>query len=467
MQAKWAIGIGAICALLGVGPAGATTPDDEGRDVVVEAAGEHGVAAQSAATGIGATSSATKAKRPATTASPLAMEPAGGAGSIAIGHHAMATWKAVSRSAPKALRSACMRWPSARAASRSATRRSHSACTPKRTARPVWRSAITRSRCIPSASRSVAARRTTAPRASPSAPTRRGRDVRHDRRTASEAHGGGATAYGGGSIAYGFNTTALGYAALAQHEGTAVGCRALAADLAVALGFRSTADVAGWPSAPTRTRQLKGTAIGAEAWSIAEHASAFGSHAIGGRSMHRRSVRSRARSTCAARRWVRSPMRVRTGASPSAMDHSRCARTPCRWVRRPRGRRRRRRARPIFRQIVNVAAGTEANDVVIKAQLDEAIAGLDGSIGSGLGGLQIAHGGLELAFGQLPTPSPMSPTWARAKARPSARAAARWMARPHWGRDRSRTRPARSPWVPADRNGASCTSTTRSHPPMP
>jgi autotransporter adhesin len=75
---------------------------------------------------------------------------------------------------------------------------------------------------------------------------------------------------------------------------------------------------------------------------------------------------------------------------------------------------------PQLRQIVNVAAGTEANDVVIKAQLDAALdAALDtalGAVGDGIVDVQGKLEGfgnrvraLEEAFGQLPEPPPAAP----------------------------------------------------------
>lgn len=221
----------------------------------------------------------------------------------------------------------------------------------------------------------------------------------------------GATAVGAFSLANGWDTTAIGSNSRTIFKGTAIGAWSYSEELGVAVGISTAAGQASVAIGANVVAVNTGTAVGGEALARWELSSAFGNHAIGwdansaafgayARAINPDSTAlgaftdARADNSVALGKGAQSlrPNTVSVGSTEIWYTEYGDPQYPH------------------MRQIVNVAAGTEANDVVIVSQLESAIANVTGTVGDGLGGFESTLTGLqgrmtalEAAFGQMPS----------------------------------------------------------------
>lgn len=239
--------------------------------------------------------------------------------------------------------------------------------------------------------------------------------------TASKSRGMGSTAVGAFANADGWDATVVGVGSYARMQGVAMGSGSYAEDLGISIGTRSAAGSAAVGIGVNVLAVDTGTAVGADALARWRHSSAFGSHAIGweenssafgayARAINPNSTAlgaysdARADNSVALGKGAQSTRANTVSVGSTKVWHDEFGNPQY----------------PHMRQIVNVAAGTEANDVVIVSQLESAIANVTGTVGDGLGGFQTTVTGLqgrmsalEAAFGKLPA-EPVVPTPAAA-----------------------------------------------------
>ena len=225
-----------------------------------------------------------------------------------------------------------------------------------------------------------------------------------------KASGLGATAFGSGAFAEGFESTAIGVGSWAVRQGSALGAFSSAGDLSVAVGDMASATLVATAVGSMSQADISGTAVGNSSMALDLRTSAFGMHANAHNPRDSAfGAYSRATGASSTTLGAYSQAVVENSVAIGVGSYANRANTVSVGSAETFYANDGESFGPMQRQIVNVAAGTEANDVVIVAQLDEAIARLTGNLGDGLGsfqssldGLNGRVGALEAAFGTLP-----------------------------------------------------------------